>query len=115
MKMANDLGVDTPKVPFVASAPEAMSGKATSIGTWAVAIGLPTHVGTMPPVEGCDLIYSVLTQVAGDVFGGYFILETDIQQSIKKMLGALEYRTWKLGVHKKMQDDLETDKICQLW
>ncbi len=115
MKMANDLGVDTPKVPFVASAPEAMSGKATSIGTWAVAIGLPTHVGTMPPVEGCDLIYSVLTQVAADVFGGYFILETDIQQSINKMLGALEYRTWKLGVHKKMQDDLETDKICQLW
>ncbi len=112
MDMADDLGVDTPKVPFVASAPEAMSGKATSIGTWAVAIGLPTQVGTMPPVEGCDLIYSILTQVAGDVFGGYFILEPDIEVSIQKLLGALEYRTWKLGVHKKVSEDLETP-LCQ--
>jgi len=114
MMMAEDLGVDTPKVPFVASAPEAMSGKATSIGTWAVTIGMPTHVGTMPPVEGCDLIYSILTQVAGDVFGGYFILEPDIETSIQKLLNALEYRTWKLGVHRKVADDLETG-LCQNW
>ncbi|MGB9904134.1 MAG: anaerobic carbon-monoxide dehydrogenase catalytic subunit, partial [Desulfotomaculales bacterium] len=114
MLMAADLGVDTPKVPFVASAPEAMSGKATSIGTWAVTIGLPTHVGTMPPVEGCDLIYSILTQIAGDVYGGYFILEPDIQVAIKKLLNALEYRTWKLGVHKRVAEDLETP-LCQNW
>jgi carbon-monoxide dehydrogenase catalytic subunit len=114
MAMADDLGVDTPKVPFVASAPEAMSGKATSIGTWAVTIGLPTHVGTMPPVEGCDLIYSILTQIAGDVFGGYFILEPDIETSIEKLLNALEYRTWKLGVHKRVAEDLET-ALCQNW
>ncbi|SFR17893.1 anaerobic carbon-monoxide dehydrogenase catalytic subunit [Desulfoscipio geothermicus] len=114
MLMADDLGVDTPKVPFVASAPEAMSGKATSIGTWAVTIGLPTHVGTMPPVEGCDLIYSILTQIAGDVFGGYFILEPDIETSIQKLLNALEYRTWKLGIHRRVAEDLETP-LCQNW
>ena len=112
--MADDLGVDVPKVPFIGSAPEAMSGKATSIGTWCVALGLPTQVGTMPPVEGCDLIYSVLTQVAGDVFGGYFILETDIETSCKKMLNALEYRTWKLRLHKSVSEDLETE-LCQLY
>ncbi|MGQ9557678.1 MAG: anaerobic carbon-monoxide dehydrogenase catalytic subunit [Desulfurispora sp.] len=114
MLMANDLGVDTPKVPFVASAPEAMSGKATSIGTWAITIGLPTHVGTMPPVEGCDLVYSILTQIAGDVFGGYFILEPDIDMAIKKLLAALDYRTWKLRVHRKMAEDQET-ALCQCW
>ncbi len=114
MLMAEDLGVDTPKVPFVASAPEAMSGKATSIGTWAVTIGMPTHVGTMPPVEGSDLIYSILTQVAGDVFGGYFILEPDIETASQKLLNALEYRTWKLGIHKKVADDQEAT-LCQNW
>ncbi|SFH30337.1 Ni-dependent carbon monoxide dehydrogenase precursor [Desulfotomaculum arcticum] len=114
MLMADDLGVDTPKVPFVASAPEAMSGKATSIGTWCLDIGMPIHVGTMPPVEGCDLIYSILTQIAGDVFGGYFILEPDIETSIQKLLGALEYRTWKLGVHRRVAEDLET-ALCQNW
>ncbi|MGB9802330.1 anaerobic carbon-monoxide dehydrogenase catalytic subunit [Desulfofundulus sp.] len=114
MLMAEDLGVDTPKVPFVASAPEAMSGKATSIGTWCVTIGLPTHVGTMPPVEGSDLIYNILTQIASDVFGGYFILEPDIEVAIQKLLSALEYRTWKLGVHRKVAEDFET-ALCQNW
>jgi len=104
MAMANDLGVDTPKVPFAASAPEAMSGKATSIGTWCVALGLPTHVGCMPPVEGSDLIYSLLTQIASDVYGGYFIFEMDPEVAARKILNALEYRTWKLGVHRAVAE-----------
>jgi carbon-monoxide dehydrogenase catalytic subunit len=114
MLMAKDLDVDTPKVPFVASAPEAMSGKATSIGTWALTIGMPTQVGTMPPVEGSDLIFSILTQIAGDVFGGYFILEPDINVSIEKLLNALEYRTWKLKVHRQVAEDMETP-LCRNW
>ncbi|WP_104370536.1 anaerobic carbon-monoxide dehydrogenase catalytic subunit [Desulfocucumis palustris] len=112
MDMANELGVDTPKVPWVASAPEAMSGKAVSIGCWCVAMGMPVHVGAMPPLEGSDLIYSIVTQVAHDVYGGYFIFEMDPAVSAKKMLSALEYRTWKLGVHKKVSEDLETP-LCQ--
>lgn len=112
MAMADDLGVDTPKVPFAASAPEAMSGKATSIGTWCVALGMPTHVGNMPPVEGSDLIYSILTQIASDVYGGYFIFEMDPNIAARKILDALEYRTWKLGVHRSTAERFET-KLCQ--
>ena len=112
MDMANELGVDTPKVPFVASAPEAMSGKAVSIGCWFVAMGCPVHVGAMPPLEGSDLIYSIVTQVAGDVYGGYFIFEMDPMLSAQKILNALEYRTWKLGIHRKVADDFETT-LCQ--
>lgn len=110
--MANEMGVDTPKVPFVASAPEAMSGKAVAIGCWNVAMGVPVHVGAMPPLEGSDLIYSIVTQVAGDVYGGYFIFEMDPVESAKKLLNALEYRTWKLGIHKRTAEDLET-ALCQ--
>ncbi|TDA68338.1 MAG: anaerobic carbon-monoxide dehydrogenase catalytic subunit [Clostridia bacterium] len=107
MDMANDLGVDTPKVPFVASAPEAMSGKATSIGTWCLTLGWPTHVGCMPPVEGSDLIYSILTQIASDVYGGYFISEMVPQVAARKLLNALEYRTWKLRVHNHVAERFE--------
>jgi len=110
--MANELGVDTPKVPFVASAPEAMTGKAVAIGTWFVALGAPTHVGAMPPLEGSDVIYSITTQIASDVYGGYFIFEVDPQEAAKKMLSALEYRTWKLGVHRAVAEDMET-ALCQ--
>ena len=112
MDMANEMGVDTPKVPWVASAPEAMSGKAVSIGCWCVAMGMPVHVGAMPPLEGSDLIYSITTQIASDVYGGYFIFEMDPALAAKKMLNALEYRTWKLGVHMKAAEDFET-ALCK--
>jgi carbon-monoxide dehydrogenase catalytic subunit len=98
--MAKDLGVDIPKVPFAASAPEAMHEKAVAIGSWAVAMGLPVHVGVMPYIEGSQLVYGVATQIAQDVYGGYFILEPDPAEGAKKILAALDYRTWKLRIHK---------------
>ncbi len=112
MDMANEMGVDTPKVPFVASAPEAMSGKAVAIGLWAITLGLPTHVGVFPPVEGSDLFYSIATQIASDVYGGYFIFEVDHKAAAKKLISALEYRTWKLGVHKKAAEKFENE-LCR--
>lgn len=110
--MADEMGVDTPKVPFVVSAPEAMSGKAVAIGCWLVSLGLPTHVGVLPPVEGSDLFFSITTQIASDVYGGYFIFEVDHKVAAEKMLSALEYRTWKLGVHKAAAERFETS-LCQ--
>jgi len=98
--MAKDLGVDVPKVPFAASAPEAMHEKAVAIGSWCVAMGIPTHVGVMPYIEGSQLVYGVATQIAHDVYGGYFIFEPDPAEGAKKILEALDYRTWKLRVHK---------------
>lgn len=110
--MAKDLGVDTPKVPFVASAPEAMSGKAVSIGSWFVTLGVPVHVGAMPPLEGSELFYSIATQIASDVYGGYFMFEMDPEIAAMKILDALEYRTWKLGVHKQTAEKFNT-ALCQ--
>ncbi len=112
MDMANEMGVDTPKVPWVASAPEAMSGKAVAIGCWCVTMGMPVHVGVLPPVEGSDLFYSICTQIASDVYGGYFIFEVDHKEAAKKMLSALEYRAWKLGVHKTTAEKFEAE-LCQ--
>ena len=50
--VANKLNTDLDKLPVVASAPEPVSEKAVAIGTWAVAAGLPTHLGVVPPVLG---------------------------------------------------------------
>jgi carbon-monoxide dehydrogenase catalytic subunit len=112
--MATQLGVDIPKVPFVASAPEAMSEKAVSIGTWLIANGVPTHVGPIPPLEGSELVWNVVSCIAHDVFGGYFIFETAPQAAVDKLVSALEYRTWKLGIHKKAAAEYETD-LCQAY
>jgi len=107
--MAKDWGVDVPKVPFVASAPEAMHEKAVSIGSWCVAMGIPTHVGVMPHIEGSQLVYGVATQIAHDVYGGYFIFETDPAEGARKLLEALDYRTWKLRVHKATAEKFGTE------
>ncbi|MHB9095799.1 MAG: anaerobic carbon-monoxide dehydrogenase catalytic subunit, partial [Eubacteriales bacterium] len=85
---------------------------AVAIGCWAVTLGLPTHVGTLPPVEGSDLFFSIATQIASDVYGGYFIFEVDNKVAAEKLLSALEYRTWKLGVHKKTAEKFEAS-LCQ--
>jgi carbon-monoxide dehydrogenase catalytic subunit len=96
--MANELGVDTPDVPFVASAPEPMSEKAVAIGAWNVAMGIPVHIGVIAPTTGSELVHGVVTQIAKDVFGGYFIMETDYAKGTDKLLAALEERSWKLRI-----------------
>lgn len=96
--LANRLGVDIDQLPVVASAPEAMAEKAVSIGTWAVALGLPTHVGVMMPVVGGPLVTQVLTDKVRDLTGGYFIVELDPELAAQKLLKAIDERRVGLGL-----------------
>lgn len=96
--VADRLGVDTDQLPVVASAPEAVSEKAISIGTYAVAIGLPTHVGVMLPVVGGPLVTKVLTEKVKELTGGYFIVDPDPESAAKKLLAAIDERRAALGL-----------------
>ena len=96
--VANQLGVDTDKLPVVASAAEAVSEKAVSIGTYAVAAGLPTHVGVMLPVLGSPLVTQILTEKVKDLTGGYFIVELDPEAAADKLLAAIDERRAGLGL-----------------
>ncbi len=112
--LAEQWGVDTPKVPFVASAPEAMSEKAVSIGSWCVTLGIPTHVGVVPEVTGSALVNGIALQIAQDVYGGYFIWEEDPEKAVGKILAAMDERSWKLKVHKAAAEKYET-KMSKTW
>jgi carbon-monoxide dehydrogenase catalytic subunit len=96
--LANKLGVDINQLPVVATAPEAAMEKAVSIGTWAVAMGLPTHVGVVPPVTGSPLVVQVLTETAKELLGGYFIVEPDPEAAVAKMVAAINERRGGLGI-----------------
>jgi carbon-monoxide dehydrogenase catalytic subunit len=96
--VANKLGVDLDKLPVVASAPEATTEKAIAIGAWAVAAGLPTHVGVIPPVLGSALVARVLTQDIKGLFGGYFIVEPDPVASAQQLTAAIRERRAGLGI-----------------
>lgn len=96
--VANKLGVDLDKLPVVASAPEAVTEKAVAIGTWAIAAGLPTHLGVVPPVLGSKVVTNVLTSATKDLFGGYFIVETDPLKAAQQLLSVMGERRKGLGL-----------------
>lgn len=96
--VADYLGVDTDQLPVVASAAEAVSEKAVSIGAYAVAAGLPTHVGVMLPVLGSPLVTEILTEKVRDLTGGYFIVDLAPESSADKLLAAIDERRAGLGL-----------------
>jgi carbon-monoxide dehydrogenase catalytic subunit len=96
--VANKLNVDLDKLPVVASAPEPVTEKAVAIGTWAVAAGLPTHLGLVPPVLGSATVTGVLTSAVKDLFGGWFIVEPDPRKAATALLSAISERRQGLGL-----------------
>lgn len=96
--LANKIGVDLDKLPVAASAPECMSEKAMAIGTWAVSLGLPTHLGIVPQILGSELVTKVLTEGVKDLTGGYFFVETEPKAAAAKLLEAIETRRAGLGI-----------------
>ena len=102
--LAKEMGLENHEVPYVVSAPEAMSEKAVAIGSWNVAYGNPTHVGVIAPTVGSQLVNDVVTKVAEDVFGGYFFWEPDAHKASARMVEILEERNWKNAMRKKARD-----------
>lgn len=96
--VANKLGVDFSDLPIVASAPEAMSEKAVSIASWGVALGFPTHLGTVPQIKGSKYVTELLTEGVKDITGGYFIAETDQDIASEKIFEAIQERRKGLGI-----------------
>ena len=90
--LADRLGVDLDRLPVVASAPEYKTEKAVSIGTYAVACGLPTHLGVVPPVLGSPLVTKLLTAGVKELLGGYFIVEPDPVKAAQAIFTALQER-----------------------
>lgn len=96
--VANRLGVDINQLPLVASAPEYKTEKAISIGTYAISLGIPTHLGLMPPVAGSKLVTKLLTQDVKGLLGGYFIVEKDPLKAAQKLFQAIQERRAGLGL-----------------
>jgi len=96
--VANKLGVDTAQLPVVASAPEFKTEKAVAIGTWAMALGFPVHLGLVPPVLGSAAVTEVLTAKAREILGGYFMVETDPVKAAEKIYAAIGERRRALGL-----------------
>jgi len=96
--IADYLNVDTALLPVAASAPEPQHDKALSIGTWAVTMGITTHLGVVPPVLGSKAVTELLTKGLSDVIGGKFYIETDAKLAAEGLLEDIRAKRKKLGL-----------------
>ncbi|MCL1851973.1 MAG: anaerobic carbon-monoxide dehydrogenase catalytic subunit [Peptococcaceae bacterium] len=96
--LAGYLGVAIKDLPVAASAPELQHEKAVSIGTWAVALGVLTHVGVVPPVLGSPLVTKVLTGDLEGLTGGKFLVETDPHLAAEGMMAHIRAKRKALGI-----------------
>jgi carbon-monoxide dehydrogenase catalytic subunit len=69
-----------------------------AIGTWSVALGIPTHLGTVPPVVGSDTVTDLITNAAKAQLGGYFIVDTDPKRAADKLFAVIQERRAGLGL-----------------
>ncbi|MCW2484094.1 hypothetical protein, partial [Candidatus Symbiopectobacterium sp. NZEC135] len=63
-----------------------------------VALGLPTHLGVVPHVTGSQQVTDLITTQAKDLFGGYFLVETDPALAAEKLVAVMKEKRRALGI-----------------
>ncbi|MEW6662961.1 MAG: anaerobic carbon-monoxide dehydrogenase catalytic subunit [Bacillota bacterium] len=96
--LAQYLKVRIQDLPVAASAPELQHEKALSIGTWAVMLGVFTHVGVMLPVGGSPLVTHILTADLEKLVGGKFLVETNPHRAAQAILDHIRAKRKGLGL-----------------
>jgi carbon-monoxide dehydrogenase catalytic subunit len=96
--LANTLGVDISALPLAGAAPEWYSEKAVAIGTYVVASGIYTVLGTAPPVFGSPNVVKLLTEGLDGVFGATFAVEPDPDRAAALIRRHIERKRAGLGL-----------------
>ncbi len=96
--LADTLGIDIDDLPLVGSAPEWLTEKAISIGTFFVASGVSVHLWPMPPIAGGKQVTKILTETAEEVFGGAFFVEENPGKAAEKMAEIIAQKRSALGL-----------------
>lgn len=96
--LADKLGVAIKDLPVVASAPEYTTEKALSIGTWAVAIGVTTHVYPPPRISGSPIVTKLLTHDAESLLGSKFFVSGDPKETARIMVEHIDEKRRGLGL-----------------
>ncbi len=96
--IAEELGVDVPDLPVVASAPEYMEQKAVADAFTAVAFGLSLHLSPAPPILGSPLVTRILTEDVQKLTGGRVFVDLDPVGTAEKIEAHIQEKRKKLGL-----------------
>ena len=81
MEVAEALGVDLPQLPLVLSAPQWLEEQALADGAFALALGLPLHLGLPPFITGSPIAVQVLCEDMKALTGGHVLISGDASES----------------------------------
>lgn len=97
------LGEDISDLPAAGIAPEWMSEKALSIGTYFVASGLYVLFGVGSPVGGSAEVTEMIGSGWESIVGGKLEFEPDPEKILEKTINHIQKKRKTLGIHEKKE------------
>lgn len=80
-EIAEAIGIDIPQLPLVISAPQWLEEQALADGSFALALGLPMHLGIAPFLTGSPIAIQVLCEDMKALTGGFIVINSDAVES----------------------------------
>lgn len=96
--VSEKLNIDVSSLPVVGSAPELITEKAVSIGTWFLDLGVPVHVCPPLRVLGGPQVTSILTKDLKNLTGGELYIECDPDKAAKGIIERIRNKRIALGL-----------------
>jgi len=97
-EIAAELGVDLPQLPLVLSAAQWLEEQALADGAFALALGLPLHLGVPPFITGSKLVTKVLTEDMVGLTGGKVIIDPDGKSAANQLEAIIEEKRRALNI-----------------
>ena len=97
-EIARELGVDLPQLPLVLSAAQWLEEQALADGAFALALGLPLHLGVPPFITGSKLVTKVLTEDMAGLTGGRVIVDGDGKSAANTLEAIIEEKRKALNI-----------------
>ncbi|HCC08202.1 MAG TPA: carbon-monoxide dehydrogenase catalytic subunit [Clostridiales bacterium] len=98
MEIADELNIDTDKLPIVIGAPEYLEQKAVADACTAVALGWLVHIAPVPSITGSDVVVKTLTETTESLGLGKVVVEMDAEKTIEIYKEHIEKKRKELGI-----------------
>ncbi len=96
--LAGRLGVEISRLPVAGSAPEFITEKAISIGSFFLAAGILVHLAPPPRVFGSPFAIDLLTRKLPEINGGKAFVETDPVKAAAGIIAHIREKRRALGL-----------------
>ncbi|MEJ6949894.1 anaerobic carbon-monoxide dehydrogenase catalytic subunit [Halanaerobiaceae bacterium ANBcell28] len=106
-EIADELEVDTDKLPLVIGAPEYLEQKAVADACTAVALGWLVHIAPVPSITGSSLVVETLTKTTETLGLGKVVVEMDADKTVQIYVDHIESKRKELGLNSKIEEKAE--------